>query len=166
MNSRTIICPHCQEYISLITLVERFWTQVDRSGDCWVWIGTRNQKGYGRFKAGNAPIPAHRFSYELSNGKIPEGMLVCHTCDHPWCVNPTHLFLGTNAENMEDMVRKGRKKIVKGEEAGSSKLTDQDVFDIRAAFATGEGAITLAKKYGLNRQTIYDITSRKTWKHV
>lgn len=89
--------------------VERFWSCVDRSGDCWLWTRGATQGGYGVFsEAKRRLFLAHRYSWALANGPIPDGLFVCHSCDTPRCVRPDHLFLATNAENMQDASRKGR----------------------------------------------------------
>lgn len=101
----------------------RFWTKVDRDGSppehvpgigrCWIWTGMKHPPGYGLLWLSNKDNPrsvlAHRFSYELHNGPIPEGMFICHRCDNPPCVRPEHLFLGTHQDNMDDMHAKGRR---------------------------------------------------------
>jgi hypothetical protein len=93
------------------TEVGRFWSKVDKSGECWVWTAKALcENGYGRFYVGKKPLRAHRYSWELANGPITDGLFVCHRCDNPPCVNPAHLFLGTHQDNMQDMVAKGRSR--------------------------------------------------------
>lgn len=88
--------------------IARFWSAVDRSGDCWLWMKSRGRGGYGRFSVHSGHSPAHRVAYELAKGEIPDGLLVCHSCDNPPCVNPAHLWLGTQVTNAIDMASKGR----------------------------------------------------------
>ena len=94
---------------------DRFWAKVDKSGDCWLWTGAIFAgNGYGQFSpAHHVNVAAHRFSWELHNGPIPDGLLVCHHCDTPLCVRLDHLFLGTASDNMQDMIRKGRQNNVR-----------------------------------------------------
>lgn len=90
-------------------LGDRFWSKVDRSGDCWTWTASRTRHGYGRIGLGHDRVEtAHRVSWMLANGPIPEGVFVCHRCDNPPCVRPDHLFLGTALDNIRDMIAKGR----------------------------------------------------------
>lgn len=102
------------------SIEERFWEKVDKSGDCWVWTGALGGRGYGYIaKPGGSAanpgahmIPAHRVSWEIANGQIPDGLLVCHHCDNPRCVRPDHMFLGTDLDNARDRERKGRHRVL------------------------------------------------------
>lgn len=88
--------------------MDRFWSKVDKSGDCWVWTAAVSSKGYGRFKLNGKLVSPHRLAWEWANGPIPDGLVVCHECDNPPCVNPAHLKLGTQSQNMLDCVSRGR----------------------------------------------------------
>ena len=88
--------------------MDKFWKKVDKSGDCWLWMAGKLEKGYGQFWFDGRTHRAHRMAWLLTNGEIPEGMCVLHKCDNPPCVNPSHLWLGTNQDNMDDMNNKGR----------------------------------------------------------
>ena len=104
---------------------QRFWRQVARGepGDCWRWLGG-TRKGYGRFKLKGRMVTAHRHAYELEVGPIPDGLFVLHECDNPSCVNPRHLFLGTQLDNIRDRDKKGRHVACHGERHGEAKLTE------------------------------------------
>lgn len=164
-----IICPHCEERVPLTTVKERFWSQVDRSGDCWIWIGACNSKGYGNVhnptdENGRRISLAHRLSYEFTFGSIPDGMMVCHICDNPPCVNPTHLFLGTAADNFQDMRQKGRWQPAKGEDVGTSKLTEDQVAEIRSRYVFRKTTIPmLAIEYGVSKSAISRLLRRQSW---
>ena len=155
------------------TLAERFWAKVEKKGsdECWTWIGRRDQAGYGKFyvKDGTRETTAyaHRISYELSIGPIPNGLCVLHHCDNPPCVNPNCFFLGTQADNMADMDRKGRRGYTgsKGENNHNAKLTENDVREIRAAQG-GETGVSLARRYRVTSALISLVQSRKAWRHV
>ena len=122
-----------------MTLQERFdkkWITIG-SGGCWIWVGASWTNGYGEIEAhGKHHQFAHRISYELHVGPIPDGLCVLHTCDYPGCVNPKHLWLGTHADNMADMARKGRCPTKKGEANPFAKLTDIQVVEIRRLLGT------------------------------
>lgn len=157
---------------SNLSLTERFWEKVDiRSDDeCWEWRGTITPKGYGHFRVTSKGMTrVHRYSWELHYGKIPEGMLVCHRCDNRKCVNPKHLFLGTNLDNLKDMSQKGRgrTKIRLGEDNPVSKLNTESVQEIRKLYSTGNYTyFILADLFKVSYQTIGLVVKRKVWKHV
>lgn len=139
---------------------------VDRSGGdeaCWPFNGPRSRGGYGVVHSKRQIIRAHRLAWELAHGPIPIGLVVCHHCDNPPCCNPSHLFLGTDTENVADRESKGR--TAKGDGHRRSILRAQDIPAIRAL----EGTMTLhavATRYGVNDSTIWCVWKRKTWRHV
>lgn len=145
------------------TRMIRFWAKVnkDTPNGCWVWTGGTTPDGYGNFRVNGVYHRAHRFSYAVHIGPIPDGMYVCHTCDNPACVNPAHLWLGTNDDNMADMARKGRAQTRTGEESHWAKLTEDDVRAIRADRTSSQREI--AARYGVHRSLISMIRSRKRW---
>lgn len=137
---------------------------------CWLWTGSYMQQGYGVFYSKwtgeKVATLAHRASWELHSGAIPEGMCVCHRCDNPACVNPDHLFLGTNQDNVDDKVKKGRQSRLPGERNPKAKLTEGEVSSIRLSLAAGADTVDLALRYGVTLGTIHHIAKRLTWKHV
>lgn len=141
---------------------ERFWSKVDKGSDdeCWNWNAAITPKGYPVIGADktNKTIKAHRVSWELINGEIPEGMMVLHKCDNSKCVNPKHLYLGTHQDNMDDKAERDRSR--------NYVLSDQDVRDIRAMKKKNVSYRKIAKKYGVSGQLIYLIVKRKSHKHV
>jgi hypothetical protein len=136
---------------------------VDPKTGCWNWTGTKS-RGYGYIKDGNAMRSTHRVSYEFHCGCIADGMYVCHRCDNRACLNPDHLFLGTSAENMADMVAKGRQARQRGTSHGRAKLSDNDVRAIRAA--SGVTHRELAERFGVGQALISFIRNRKLWSHI
>lgn len=151
---------------SAVTDQARFWRKVDRRGDdeCWLWRGTKNLDGYGRFSLDGAKVAAHRFAYELFVGPIPEGALIRHTCDDPACVNPAHHIPGTNAENMRDMVE--RKRSASGVRHGSRKLTIEQLVVIRQRIAADETMEAIARDFGVTHTAIRKIRNGVTWREV
>lgn len=107
----------------------RFWDSVDRSGECWIWKGSTNRLGYGWFWWNGKNQRAHRVAWELTHGPISDDLFVLHDCDTPECVNPAHLYLGTQADNMRDKVSRDRQ--TKGEQVSTAKLKEDDVLEIR-----------------------------------
>ena len=165
-----------------LTREERFWSYVDRSGDCWLWKKTLNQHGYGVFGWPVNGKPrmqlAHRLAWTLTNGAPTQNVL--HRCDNPPCVNPAHLFLGTQRDNMEDAARKGRVAKVRtrpprrpiqgvaysrriGELAPNTKLTWPQVAEIRSRYLAGEDQMALGRAYGVTNGAIWFIVHNKTW---
>lgn len=149
-----------------LSLVERFWSHVDKSSDCWVWTGARNHQGYGRFGIpGRRTATASRFSYELHAGPIPVGLFVCHHCDNPPCVRPDHLFLGDYVANALDMVGKGRRRggARGGEAHHMVRLTEDDVQEIRRLAATLTRK-AIARRFGVSAAHVSKIVLGKVWK--
>lgn len=153
-------------------LAARFWDKVNKRGpnDCWEWRAYRDRDGYGHIRLdddAHTDAGAHRVSYELAFGPIPEGMMVCHHCDNPPCVNPAHLFLGENSDNMRDRSAKGRKAGPVGAAHHNAKLTEDQVKAIRQRYAAGGVTmLQLAAEYGIGAGPVCNIIHRKSWKHV
>jgi hypothetical protein len=163
-------------------VIIRFFKHVIKGNndECWLWKGAKNPAGYGRFGLpGNKRIYAHRFSYELIYGKIPDKLYVCHHCDKPSCVNPKHLWVGTHQENMKDMVKKGRNCserkgnkfgkfsiILKGSLHPLAKLNKEKVKEIKVKIKNGIRGNVIAAQYNVSDQLIYDIKNGISWKHV
>ncbi len=143
---------------------QRLILRVDhRENGCWLYPVTGGHL-YGRLRVNGKQVQAHRFSYEQDVGPIPEGMMVCHRCDTPACVNPDHLFLGSAQDNMTDKINKGRHR---GAKAGAShhlaKLSERDVDIIRARLSGKENQYKLAKEFGVSQALISKINSGQRW---
>jgi hypothetical protein len=149
----------------LLTIEERFWAKVDKSGECWNWLGGKYKPGYGKFWYQGKMESAHRMAYQLAVGSIDNGMFVCHRCDNPGCVNPDHLFLGTNQDNVNDAIGKDRHS--RGTRNGRAKINAKDVLSIREMYATNNWSQSaLAKMYGVGQTEISNIVIGKTWQSI
>ena len=149
--------------LEAVTNVDAFWSRVALANkdDCWNWAGARTDRGYGVY----APLPgvllrAHRVAYALHNGGIDDSMFVCHHCDNPSCCNPHHLFLGTPKDNVDDMIKKGRKVVTVGEANAMSKLTSDQVRSIFQDLRTNR---EVAAEYGISPSLVSMIRHRKIW---
>lgn len=152
--------------------IARFWSKVKigNPDECWEWQGSLDMKGYGHFQI-QTPNPlgresprSHRVSYYIKNGDIPIGMLVCHKCDNPACVNPSHLFLGTADDNNKDRARKGRS--AKGSQIHTSLLSEDKVFEIMKYKDSGKSQRQIAKIFGVSHVAIGNIFRGATWRHL
>lgn len=159
-------------------IAARFWSKVDKSGECWEWKGQITARGYGHFVVCHGhKVPAHRFSYELAHGPLGE-LLACHRCDNRKCVRPEHLFAGTQKDNIQDALSKGR--MASGERSGAhtkpesrrrgslsgmAKLTENEVAQIKRLRGTMSQQ-AIADKFGVTQVNISAILTGKTWAHV
>lgn len=133
---------------------------------CWLWVGAVNACGYGTMRFNYHSHLAHRISYAALRGKFPKQKRILHLCDMPCCVNPEHLFVGTQADNVADMERKGRAYHPAAENHGRSKLTEQRVREIRLAERQYGSIAALARKYGVTKTAIRGVLNFRTWKNV
>lgn len=135
--------------------VPRFWARVKKGGGCWEWTGAKTPKGYGKFSVDNKLMYAHRFSYIHHCNSYIGDRLVCHRCDNPSCVNPSHLFVGTPADNSRDMVEKKR--------GHGGKLTDSEIEDIVQRKLSGEKGNHIARAYGISEALVSMIHAGKRY---
>ena len=163
--------------------IKRFWSKVDKTSNpngCWEWTASIT-RGYGRFSLTHSkPIQAHRYSWIIHFGNIPDNLCVLHKCDNQLCVNPDHLFLGTHKDNTQDMIKKQRhqfgnnhyykripNKILKGCQIGTSIFTNEQILEIRQKYIPYKySAPMLAKEYRVHLRTITRILRHETWKHI
>lgn len=147
-----------------LSLTDRFLSHVsipENINDCWEWMGANHGDGYGCFGINYKLYGAHRVSFELFVGPIPDGLFVCHSCDNRACVNPSHLFLGTHQDNMQDRNDKNRQQ--RGERCGTHKLTEQEIFQIREMLEQGYTQQEIARMFGTSRVNISYIKTGKSW---
>lgn len=155
--------------------IASFNKRVDKSGDCWIWLGPLSESGYGKFNCldGKRNWRAHRASWTIAYGPIPDGMLVLHKCDNRRCVRPEHLFLGNNKDNTQDALQKGRLKDMgpwrhpcPGELNGRAKINLTDVQEIRDMANKGTLQRDISRKFGIGQTAVSKIVNNQTWKHV
>lgn len=145
----------------------KFWAYVNKIGynDCWDWIKYKDELGYGQFQFSylgkKFNYRANRVAFELSNFQIPDGLVICHKCDNPKCVNPNHLFMGTHKDNSDDKVNKNRH--AKAETSGRSKLNWKIVNEIRKIYPINKNTSEISKKYNIDSSTIMNILKGKSW---
>lgn len=158
--------------IIMRTTKDKFLSKISKTNSCWLWIGPLTNRGYGQFSDSGKRCLAHRYSFRIHKcQEIPSGLYVCHHCDNPRCVNPDHLFLGTNSDNQLDASRKGRLKSrsdahVRGESHSLSKLTEQQVLYLRSLPSLKGYRKRLALEWGVWEETIADAYHRRSWIHV
>lgn len=153
-------------------VVDRFFRHVEPelNSGCWLWSG-HLERGYGRLSVRRRMVLAHRLSWEIHRGAVPEGAgyhgcCVLHRCDTPTCVNPGHLFLGTHSDNMKDKIAKGRGADARGSKSGRAKLDEVAVAAIRRALEAGASIKGQARRYGVSQRAIQFIARGVTWQHV
>jgi hypothetical protein len=166
-------------------LGEKFWSRVNKTDTCWVWTAGKSNK-YGDYYFNGKHFRVHRLVWESIHGPIPEKMVICHKCDNPPCCNPDHLFMGTQKDNVQDALKKGkynytanknphlRNRVYSGtienaccgERSPLAKLKESDVRIIRELAAQGHSSWVLAKRYNVDPSAIRQVVKRQTWKHV
>ena len=141
----------------------RYWPKVDKRepDECWPWQGAVSRHGYGKFSIGRKEYAASNMAYRLARGDVPAGMLVCHSCDNRACCNPSHLFLGTFADNNGDARRKDRTAF--GERNSRAKLTSSEVVAIRERVHRGDAKADVAREYGVDKTLIGRICAGQAW---
>lgn len=151
--------------------LRRFNERIVKDGSgCWLWTASRQKDGYGIFKSYFfGEELAHRVAFRLFRGDIAEGLNVLHRCDTPQCVNPEHLFVGTQRENIADMVSKGRQRAPRraGESSPMAKITSEDVSEIRHAYRKGQTSLkSIGSRFGISEAQVHNIVNFKRWAHI
>jgi hypothetical protein len=144
----------------------RFWSKVNIKGpdECWEWVGSHVRKGYGNVRIGRGGYRANRVALAIFSGRDEPSMIAMHSCDNAGCANPSHLSWGTEFQNNQDAIQRGR--IRRGSRNGKSRLTEDSVAKIRALRTMGFGIHALAEIFGVHHGTIWAVVARKTWRHV
>ena len=145
---------------------ERFWDKVEKTDGCWKWTAASFGRRYGSFWLKGKSRVAHRISFEMFNGPIPLGKIVCHSCDNPKCVNPAHLWLGTNLENSRDMVQKGRMQDQKGVKGPNAKLSETQVKCIRHIASLGVHHKYIGMIFGISRGGVSRVVRKDTYTNI
>lgn len=156
-------------------VIDRFWSKVDKRGDCWIWTAFTDKNGYGHFfPESRKRVSAHRFSYLVAHGNIPKADTrfgtanILHRCDNPSCVNPDHLFAGTEGDNARDRQKKGRSVIPdnSGGNHGMARLSEAEVIAARKSWIDGEPQASIARRLGLHPSTISRAVRGENWRHI
>lgn len=157
-----LISPPKDKY--LIKLQERLFKKTKEENGCWIWMKGKDLYGYGRTTIKNTSISAHRASWIAWKGDIPDKIYVLHKCDNPQCINPDHLFLGTQKDNMKDMISKKRDLKAKGENSGTSKLKNEQIEQIEQIRESIKSSYDISKDFNVSASNIRAIRNNKTWK--
>jgi len=139
-------------------IMEEFWRNVEKTAECWNWLGSKDRDGYGRVRFDGRTHGAHNLSFKLHFGDVSDGLDVCHTCDNPGCVRPDHLWAGSRAQNMADCVEKGR--------LNRGKLSENDVLTIRERYSAGYRWQDLAVEYGVSATHMLRVVKGRRWKYL
>lgn len=163
-NEKKLFWPVASEIEKKEKIKIYFYEKVIKKKGCWGWNGYVDKNGYTQIHAGKTLVKGHRVSYEIHKGEIPEGKLVCHSCDNPTCTNPDHLWLGTNIQNSQDAQLKKRMSF--GENRWNSKLKKENINEIRKLISLGVSVAHLSRLFEVSYMTIKNVKIGKTWKHV
>jgi hypothetical protein len=150
-----------------MTLAERLKERsAQMPSGCRLWQAAKSKAGYGQLRSNGKVVYAHRASYELVHGPLQAGLKVCHTCDNPACIEPSHLFAGTQADNMRDCKDKGRHTVTRGERSGMAKLTEFQAMEIYRRKCAGESNQVLGREFGIHSTVVSRIGSGQAWGHI
>ncbi len=145
----------------------RLLNRIIIKNNCWIWCGAFNPKnGYGLLRDGEKTKLTHRLSYEIFKGKIEKGKYICHSCDNKLCINPDHLWIGSQSENIQDALNKKRWNPPRGESNGKSLLSEENVIEIRKLLEQNMKQNQIAEKFNIDQSTVSDIKRKKRWKHL